>query len=252
MRKLFLCIAASLSAAVFAQQKQGELSVEEAYLRESVPMLIIREQAASQDREGKNIALDYIREAMDNGDDTRPMLPVLQELALEGILNKTRSEGRTANNYSEIRLRAVQYMGEIATKESADALMKVALVEEEPAVITEAFRALTKIDTKIDSNKTDGRMLDTANWIFQQFNAMGPDNRLALSYLDAIEVMIPKMPVGKDPAKYPDANDTDRRFWRIYLDTTDKLRTIASNYKYITQVRERAKKVIIELAKRAK
>jgi hypothetical protein len=127
--------------------------------------------------------------------------------------------------------------------------MKVVLVEEEPAVITEAFRSLSKIDSKIDANKGDGRMLDVANWIFNQINATGPDNRLALAYLDAIEQMVPKMPQGKDPTRMPNATEEEKRFWRINLDTTDKVRSIASNYKYITGVREKAKKVLLTLAK---
>lgn len=248
-KMVFVVFCTVFACAGFMPLAAQDTSVDEAYLRESVPMMVIREQAASQDREGKNIALDYIREAMDNGDDTRGLLPVLQDLALEGILNKTRSEGRVANNYADVRLRAVAYMGEIATKESADALMKVALVEEEPAVITEAFRALSKIDGKIDANKSDGRMLDVANWIFNQINAMGPDNRLALAYLDAVEQMAVKMPQGKDGSRNPAASDEEKKFWRINLDTTDKVRSIASNYRYITGVREKAKKVLSALAK---
>ena len=246
LTKYFLVITAALvnAASLTAQQQGQEMTVEEFYLKESVPMMIIREQAASEDREGKLIALDYIKEAMDNGDKSDAIRAVLQDIALEGILNKTRSEGRVANNYSEVRMRAVNYLGEIGTKAASDALIKVVLVEEEPAVITEAFRSLAKIDTKIDMNKTDGRPLDTANWIFSQFNTVNPDNRLALSYLDAIEGMLPKMPVG---SARDNASEEDKRFARIRNDTMDKLRGISTNYKYITPVRDKAKAVLAAL-----
>ncbi|MDR2467654.1 MAG: HEAT repeat domain-containing protein [Spirochaetaceae bacterium] len=212
--------------------QQGEISVEEFYLKESVPIMIIREQAQSDDREGKLIALDYIKEAMDNGEKSDSMRAVLQDLALEGILNRTRSEGRVSNNYSDVRIRAVGYLGDLGTKEASDALMKVVLVEEEPAVITEAFRSLTKIG--INEN---GRTIDTANWIFNTFNAVNPDNRLALSYLDAIEAFIPKM---------QQSNDNEKR---IYSDTIDKVRGISTNYKYITHVRDKARAVLKALAR---
>lgn len=213
---------------VFAQ----DVSVEEAYLKETVPMMIIREQAQSGDRDGKFLALDYIRESLDNGEKSDAMRSVLQDLALDGILNKTRTEGRVSNNFSDVRLRAVTYLGELGTKEASDALRKVVLVEEEPAVITEAFRSLSKI-----GSNENGVTVDTANWIFQRFNAMGPDNRLALSYIDAVEGFLPNMGQSTEHER------------RIYMDSLDKIKSIASNFKYITPVRERAKAALIKLAK---
>ncbi|MDR2481548.1 MAG: HEAT repeat domain-containing protein [Spirochaetaceae bacterium] len=233
-KSVFVTALAAVSVLSLAAQqgKSSEISVEEFYLKESVPVMVIREQAQSEDREGKLIALDYIREAIESGDKSDEMRAVLQDLALEGILNKNRSEGRVANNYAEVRIRAVEYLGEIGTKEASEALVKVALVEEEPAVITAAFRSLTKI-----GSNEKGRTLDTANWIFNRFNAMNPDNRLALSYLEAIEIFIPKMQQTTDDEK------------RIYSDTLEKVRGISSNYKYITSVRDRAKSVLMTLAK---
>ncbi|MDR2509269.1 MAG: HEAT repeat domain-containing protein [Spirochaetaceae bacterium] len=220
---------------VAAQQgKSGELSIEEAYLKESVPLMIIREQAQSGDRESKLLALDYIRESMDAGEKSDSMRVVLQDLALEGILNTTRSEGRVTNNYSDVRMRAVAYLGELGTKEASEALKKVVVVEEEPAVITEAFRSLAKIG--INEN---GSTVDTANWIFQRFNSINPDNRLAVSYLDAVETFLPTMQQNTENEK------------RIYSDALDKIRSIATNFKYITHVRDRARAVLMSLAKKS-
>jgi HEAT repeat protein len=216
-----------MATACFAQSFAQEKSIEESYLQESVETMIIREQASSSDREGKLIALDYISEALENGKSDDNLRIILEGLAMEGILDKTRYEGRVTNNFPDVRMRAAQYLGEIGTKEANDALIKLVLTEEEPAVLTEAVRSLTKIKNAEESKRT----LASINFIFNQFNAMNPDNRFALSVVDAVEALSTVSEI-KDQGVF------------------ECVRQISTNHNYLTPVRERAKAVLATLVKR--
>ena len=237
MKKMFFLAAAvwSVLPAAAQQGQGGELSVEDYYLKESVQIEIIREQAASEDREGKLLALDYIRDSLENGDKNDDIRRVLEDIGLEGTVNKTRSEGRVANNFADVRMRAVAYLGDVGTKAAADSIVKIIRAEDEPAVVTEGFRALAKI-----GSNEGGKAMDTINWMFNQFNTVNPDNRLAFSYLDALDSLLPKMP----------RNTADEK--RIYNDALDKIRSIINNYKYITPVRAKAKSVLTSISTKGK
>lgn len=236
MKKIYVLAAAVWSVLpAAAQQGQGELSVEDYYLKESVQIEIIREQAASEDREGKLLALDYIRDSLENGEKNDDLRRVLEDIGLEGIVNKTRSEGRVANNFADVRMRAVAYLGDVGTKAAADSIVKIIRAEDEPAVVTEGFRSLAKI-----GSNEGGRAMDTINWMFAQFNTVNPDNRLAFSYLDALDALLPKMPRSTAEEK------------RIYNDALDKIRSIINNYKYITPVRAKAKAVLASITSKSK
>jgi hypothetical protein len=174
---------------IFSQNIAGaqELSVEDSYLQQSVEMTILREQAQTNDRESKLLALEYARQMIENGETGDALRQVLQGLALEGTLNKVREEGRTSNNFPDIRMKAAQYLGSIDSKESVNALVKIILIDPEPSVITEAVHSLEKIGLN-DNDET----INAIAYAFTRADAKLPNNVLALSVVDALAAFAEK------------------------------------------------------------
>ncbi|MDR1389258.1 MAG: HEAT repeat domain-containing protein [Treponema sp.] len=161
-------------------QNSTELSVEESYLQESVDNMIIREQSRAESREMKNLALDYIGDAIQSGNTSDEIRQSLEYLGLEGVLNRTNENGRIINNFPDVRWRAAEYLGELGTPEARDSLIKMVYYDTEPAVLTSAVEALAKI-----GYDPDGRAVETITWIVRKFDNTNPDNRLAWRAIDA-------------------------------------------------------------------
>ena len=168
------CVFASVTAAA------QDISVEESYLQKSVESMIISEQAKSNDRYDKFAALQYIKDAIDRGNPSDDIQEILSYMALEGILNKIRAEGRTVNNYPDIRMKAVEYLGDLKGQEASATLIRVLLVESEPSVVAEAVRALTKHG--FDENSYT---LDVILYVFREYDSKIPNNVLAVSVIDS-------------------------------------------------------------------
>jgi hypothetical protein len=215
-------------------QSNSELSVEESFLRESIPIMMIREQARSDDRDGKQLALDYVQDLFDGGGDKLQALPVLTQLSREGILDRTLSEGRIANNFPEVRIRACELMGVVGTVEASKALVEIILVEKEPAVLTEAVRAITKIGLSGYAAGESSHPLDTVNFIFNHYNAVQPDNRFAYAVIQAAETLVPQMGGSSE--------DT-----RVKTNTLDILRRINANHNYVPTTRAMARRTQTDL-----
>jgi HEAT repeat protein len=177
-----------LSITVFGQaagspnQTNEEMSVEESYLQQSVELMIIREQSRTDSREMKMVALEYIGDAIEGGNTSEEIRQSLEYLALEGSVNQTRENGRLLNNYPDVRVRAVEYLGEIGTEEAKNTLKQVLLADPEPMVLTEAIKSLADIGI---SNENE--VVETIAWVATRFDVLNPDNLLALSALDAFE-----------------------------------------------------------------
>jgi hypothetical protein len=159
-----------------------EMSVEESYLQQSIELMIIREQSRAESRDMKLVALEYIGEAIDNGNTGDDIRQALEYLALEGIATQTRENGRLMNNYPDVRTRAATYLGDLGTEEAKDTLMKVLLADPEPMVLTEAVKSLGKIGLN-DEEQT----AEAISWVVTRFDVLNPDNLLALSAIDAFE-----------------------------------------------------------------
>jgi ABC-type transport system substrate-binding protein len=101
---------------------------------------------------------------------------------MEGIMNKTRENGRLVNNYPDVRTRAATYLGELGTAEAKNTLLKMCISDNEPMVITEAVKSLAKIGLN-DNEET----VSTISWVVNRYDALNPDNLLALSALEAYE-----------------------------------------------------------------
>lgn len=177
----------SVTALGTAQSNTAELSVEESYLQQTVENMIIRDQSRASSREEKMIALDYIEDAIGRGNNSEEVWGALEYLTLEGILNKTRENGRLTNNFPDVRMRAVIFLGELGTEEAKNTLIKLLIAESEPMVITEAFRSLAKIG--INNN---GDASNAIAWVLNHFEATMADDRMAFTALEAFEELAEK------------------------------------------------------------
>jgi hypothetical protein len=177
--------------------KGGEKTVEESYLQESLETMIIKEQAISDNKDMKLVALQYIKQALDGGRKNEEIRKSLEYLALESTSVITRSAGlgRATNNYPDIRAKACDYLGEYQTVESKDVLLKIALGDTEPMVLSSAVRSLGKIGIN------DGDDVTTViAFIVNRFDILFPDNSLAFESLVALERIADKNGGIKDPS----------------------------------------------------
>jgi hypothetical protein len=165
---------------VAAQSATGEMSVEESYLQESIEMMVIREATRADSRDQKMVALEYIGEAIERGNKGEEVRQALEYLSMEGLLNKTRENGRLLNNYPDVRRQAARYLGELGTPEAKTALLKLCVAENEPMVLQEAVKSLGEIGLN-DNEET----INTIAWIVTRFDVLNPDNLLALAAVDA-------------------------------------------------------------------
>jgi hypothetical protein len=222
-----LSVAALIVVSMATAQSRNsnrDMSVEESYLQESVELMIIREQSRTDSRDQKLVALEYIGDALSRGNTGEEVRSALEYLALEGVVNKTRENGRLLFNYPDIRTKAVIQLGNLGTPEAKITLMKSLMADPEPMVLTETIKALAKI-------KTDNE--ETANaiaWILIRFDVLTPDNLLALSAVEAFEKIAAANNGIRDP-------NVIRVLLRISEGT------------YIKPVQERAKQVLTDLRK---
>jgi HEAT repeat protein len=143
----------------------------------------------------KMVALEYIGEAIGNGNTSDDIRQALEYLALEGSVNQTRESGRLMNNYPDVRTKAATYLGDLGTEEAKDTLIKVLLADTEPMVLTEAVKSLGRIGLNEEE-----QTVEAIAWVVTRFDVLNPDNLLALSALDAFERIAEANGGIKDPA----------------------------------------------------
>jgi hypothetical protein len=214
----------ALSFAIFVQAQ--ELSIEESYLQESVEMMVLRERVEALDRDSKFAALEYIKQMIDDGNTGEEIHGLLQYLALEGIVNTIRSEGRVANNFPDVRVKSVDYLGDLQSKEAANTLLRVLQVDTEPSVVSAAVRSLARLGFN-DSGYT----LNAILYIFNRYDAAKPNNVLAMSVIDASNSFLQA--------------DSDTRTPQIYA----TLMYISTSPNYVRPVRDYASKILAGLYK---
>jgi hypothetical protein len=164
-----------------------ELSVEESYLQQSIENMIIRDQSRTGGREEKLIALDYIEDAISRGNNSKEVLEALEYLSLEGLMNKTRENGRVINNFPDIRKRAVADLGNLGSPEAKNTIIRLVISEPEPMVLTEAFKSLAKIGLN-----ENGETVNAIAWVVNRFESGIGDEQMALSALEAFEILADK------------------------------------------------------------
>lgn len=203
------------------ENKRSETTVEQDYLS-NVEDVIITELATSDDYDNKFIALQYLESAISEGRTSPEMVKALDGLAGEGVKKLARTNGRLSNNYPDIRAKACDLLGEIPTEESKNTLVGIANEDKEPMVVTAAIRSLGNIG--INDNDEVVQMIE---FVQRKYAAVNPTSSLALEILNAYEKLAPTV--------------QDRNAM------IQSIGEIATNYKYVTPVRTRARDLMKKL-----
>jgi HEAT repeat protein len=198
----FLFASAALLA--FGQEKKStaskQITIEELFLK-SVEFQILREKAFSGDYDAKMNALDDLEKKLSEGSvgaNDAQVEFVLEYLAMEGSSRLSRENGRVINYFPEVRRRAANMLGRVATEDAKNALVRVLIIDPEVMVKSEAAYALGTIGM----NK-DGEVVQALTFAYDRDDPTKPDNNFAYALILAIEKLSKKTIGGlKDPAAY--------------------------------------------------
>ena len=198
--------------------KKSESSVEDEYLSE-IDGVVILSLAQSDEYDNKLVAMQFLEDAVDNGNTNADVMKALNQLAGEGISTQSRTNGRLMNNYPDIRRRACLALGKVKTEESKNYLVKVTLAENEPMVIAAAVNSLGEIG--INGND---EVVDAIAYANRRNQILNPTSSLAFEVIEAYEKL---------------AENTNNK--KIVIDSLTK---VAADYHYASPVRSRAMKVL--------
>lgn len=167
-------------------EQAADQTIEELYLSQDIELQIVRGQALSNDREMKLLALQTIRQMVQDGslsEDNPGLFTVLESLATEGTARQVRSGGAVINNYPDIRRQATALLGEVGGTRAKEVLIDVLQDDPETMVLSEAVYALGVI-----GENDDNRAIRHITRVLSVENAAeAPDNNLAYASLLAIE-----------------------------------------------------------------
>ncbi|MCQ2597903.1 MAG: HEAT repeat domain-containing protein [Treponema sp.] len=226
-KKLFAVgLIVTLCSALFAQtkvqksssSKNSETSVESEYLSD-IDSEIITSLAQSDEYDNKLVALQYLSEAVENGNLSDGVVQALDKLAGEGISSQTRQNGRVMNNFPDIRREACLLLGKVKTEHAKNTLVSIAVADNEPMVISAAVRSLG--DIGINDND---EVIDAIAFANRRNEVLNPTSSLALEVLNAFEVLAPTAENKKT--------------------MIDAIARIAVDYNYVTPVRQKAYKLL--------
>lgn len=204
---------------LFAEE---ESSVENEYLND-IDGEIIMTLAESDEYDNKLVALQYLQNAIDGGNTSEQVVAALDRLAGEGINNQSRKNGRLMNNFPEIRRQACLLMGQIPTEHSKNQLVSIAVADAEPMVVAAAVKSLGDIGIN-----TNDEVVDAISYANRRNQVLNPTSSLAMEVLDSMEKLAP---------------NTENK--KTMIDTCAR---IASDYHYVTPVRNRAQKLLKTLS----
>jgi len=183
-----------------AQSGSHEMTIEELFLK-SVEFQILREKAASDDREIKLSALDDLEKRIDagvSGSDAAQIEFICEYLGLEGSGRISRENGHQINDFPEVRRRAANLLGRLGTEEARNALVRMLLIDDEPMVKAEAAYALGNIGLN-----PDDQTVQAINFAYNMEDPTQPDQNFGYAVCLAIEKLAQKTPGGlKDPDAY--------------------------------------------------
>lgn len=231
-KKLF-AVAAILSVAgmTFAQsqsvqKKSGssnkETYVENEYLND-IDTEIIMGLAEADDLDNKLVALQYIQEAINEGNTSPGVIQALDTLSGEGILSESRTNGRRVNNFPEVRRQACLLMAKVPGEHTKNQLVNVMLAEDEPMVLSAAVQSLAAINPE-----NTEEVIDAIAFINKRNMVLNPTSSLAWEVIDAFEKLAP--------------NASNRK------QMINTLTQISSNYRYSTPVRNKALQLLKTLS----
>ncbi len=198
-------IAVVCVSGVYAQENTSgsggtTTTIEELYLSQDIDLQIARSQALAEDREMKVLALQTIRNMIDEGMDQTAgpeIAAILNSLATEGTSRQVRTgSNRVVNNYPDIRRQAVELLWQVGGRAAEQALKGVLRDDGEPMVLAEAVYGLGMIEV---DNPDD--LSEHLVFLLRRWNSMpAPDNNLAYATLLSIEKLGLRYPeMASDP-----------------------------------------------------
>lgn len=230
-KKLFLIAALSAFASmIFAQEQsvqrktytEKETSVENEYLND-IDSDIIMGLATADDLDNKLVALQYIQNAIEDGNVTPTIVEALDQLSGEGIVSQARTNGRLVNNYPEVRRQSCLLMSQIPTEHTKNQLIDIAIADNEPMVIAAAVKSLG--DIKPEQADEVIAAIAFAN---KRNQVLNPTSSLAYEVLVAFEQLAPLAENRKE--------------------MIDCITRISTDYHYNTVVRNKAYKLLKTLS----
>ena len=231
-KKLFAVAAIlSVACAAFAQsqtvQKQSGSSNKETYVENEylndIDTEIIMGLAEADDLDSKLVALQYIQEAINEGNTSAGVIQALDQLAGEGILSESRTNGRKMNNFPEVRRQACLLMAQVPTEHTKNQLINVMVADDEPMVLAAAVQSLGNIAPE-DADE----VIEAIAYVNKRNMVLNPTSSLAFEVIEAYEKLAPLA--------------SDRK------QMVNSLTQIYSNYRYNTTVRNKAQKLLKTLS----
>ena len=204
---------------------ETETSVENEYLND-VDGDIIMSLANSDELDNKLVALQYLQNAIEEGNTSDTVIQALDQLAGEGLTTKSRTNGRVINNFPEIRRQACLLLAKVPTEHSKNTLVSIALADNEPMVMAAAVQSLGVIGI----NDND-EVVDAIAFANRKNQVLNPTSSLALEVLNAFEAL---------------ADKTENKKNMI-----DAIARISTDYHYVTPVRQKAYKLLKQLSNNA-
>ena len=219
---LFVTALLVLNAIIFAQSKESETNVENEYLTD-VDGDIIMSLATSDELDNKLVALQYLQNAIEEGNTSDLVIKALDQLAGEGITSQTRTAGRISNNFPEVRRQACLLLAKVPTEHSKNTLVNIAIADNEPMVIAAAVQSLGTIG--INDNDETVEAIAYAN---KRNQVLNPTSSLAMEVLCAYEKL---------------ADSTQNKKTLL-----NSISMISSDYRYVTPVRQKAYKLLKQMS----
>lgn len=219
---LFVTALLALNAIIFAQSKESETNVESEYLTD-VDGDIIMSLATSDELDNKLVALQYLQNAIEEGNTSDLVIKALDQLAGEGITSQTRTAGRISNNFPEVRRQACLLLAKVPTEHSKNTLVNIAIADNEPMVIAAAVQSLGTIG--INDNDETVEAIAYAN---KRNQVLNPTSSLAMEVLCAYEKL---------------ADSTQNKKTLL-----NSISMISADYRYVTPVRQKAYKLLKQMS----
>lgn len=221
-----LCFSFAVSAFTQEQRVQrrsdsasskSETSVEDEYLND-VDGIVIMSLVESDEYDNKLVAMNFLEEAVKNGNASEDVMEALNHLAGEGIASQTRLNGRVMNNFPDIRRRACLALGKVKTEQAKNYLVKVTVADNEPMVVAAAVSSLGEIGLDNDA------VVDAISFANRRNQILNPTSSLAYEVLEAYSKL---------------AANTENK--KIIINSISQ---IAADYHYVTPVRNKALKLL--------
>jgi len=195
MKKAFILTAVLLMAGNIVAQEQ---TVEDVFLQTTVEKEVIRALMASNTRDEKIKALDFMEEMIVDGrvgEDDEDIIMMLDELGGEGITKTIQEHNRLTNYFPEVRRRAAQLLGEIGGAKAQERLVQILINDFEPMVLSEAVYSLGLIGTD-----ETGYVEQLIASIIQTQDSIRPDNNFAFASIAAIRNLVERRGSDVNPA----------------------------------------------------